>query len=266
MKKQFIAKLLVLAMVLAMLPLSIGATFAEVGATVGNNTYNDDYNNGNDVTVPDEPIDVPVAPTTPKPAESEAPAPEPEVVEKVEDVKTETNDEGKTIVTATVEVKDDTAPVEVSEAAVDALVEQVSEGDVLTIVAATTGDVTVHADKLAEAVAKTGNPVTVGNTVASVAVNSALLEVAGSAPVTVAPVANDDGTITVTVKAGDKEIAPESVKGGIAVEVPVTNTANISAVYVVKADGTRVAAEFEIVNGKLQVKMTVSGKIQISRS
>ena len=190
----------------------------------------------------------------------------PVVTEKIDDVKTETNEAGQTVVTATIKVEDATAPVEVSEKAMDELVSSAKEGDVVAVVAETTGAVSAPAAKLAELIEKTGNPVSMGNSVAAVAVNASLLELAGGAQVTVTPVENEDGTISVPVKAGDKEIDPETVPGGIDVEVPVKYTADeVDAVNAVKADKTEVELKWSISIGKLQVNLTVNGSIKIVR-
>lgn len=59
------------------------------------------------------------------------------------------------------------------------------EGDVVAIVAGTTGTVSAPASKLADLIEKTGNPVSPGNSVAAVAVNETLVKLAGGAEVKV---------------------------------------------------------------------------------
>ena len=296
MKKQTIAKLLALAMALAMLPATALAVTAEKDKLLWDATNNvyyvvDDAGNRYDVTanpdgtytyepdtkpdpepdpepvppvVDDDPVvdDTPAepAPSTPaKPAE-----PEPVVVETIDDVKTETNEQGQTVVTATIKVEDATAPVEVSEAAVEAIVSQAKEGDVVVLVAETTGAVTAPAAQLAKLIETTGNPVSLGNSVAAVAVNATLAELAGGAEVKVEPVKNEDGTISVPVTAGGKTIAPEDVPGGIDVEVPVEYVAEeVAGVNAVKADKTEVELTWSITLGKLQVNLTVTGSIKV---
>lgn len=195
MKKQFIAKLLVLVMVLAMVPVAVLAADAGSNSNVSvpstDASTNDPYNNpyGGDDIVPVFPV-VPSAPaesdSKTDTGKSDTPVETaPEVVETIDDVKTETNADGQTVVTATIEVKDATAPVEVSEKAVDALVSQAQEGDVVAIVAGTTGTVSAPASKLADLIEKTGNPVSPGNSVAAVAVNETLVKLAGGAEVKV---------------------------------------------------------------------------------
>ena len=141
---------------------------------------------------------------------------------------------------------------------------QAKEGDVVAIVAETTGAVSAPAAQLAKLIETTGNPVSLGNSVAAVAVNATLAELAGGAEVKVEPVKNEDGTISVPVTAGGKVIAPEDVPGGIDVEVPVQYTAGeVGGVNAVKADSTEVELTWSITLGKLQVNLTVTGSIKV---
>lgn len=206
----------------------------------------------------------PTTPTNPTTPSTPATDTEPVVVETIDDVKTETNEQGQTVVTATIKVEDATAPVAVSESAVEAIVSQAKEGDVVALVAETTGAVTAPATQLAKLIETTGNPVSLGNSVAAVAVNATLAELAGGAEVKVEPVKNEDGTISVPVTAGGKVIAPEDVPGGIDVEVPVQYAAEeVAGVVAVKADSTEVELTWSITLGKLQVNLTVTGSIKI---
>lgn len=253
MKKQFVAKLVALALGLTMLPVVALAANAAGTTATGNRAYS--Y--GGDPVVP--PVE------TAKPAESEAPA-KTEVVETIEDVKTETNAEGQTVVTATVEVKDDTAAVEVSEKAVDALVKQAAEGDAVVIAAETTGAVTVPSEKLAELVEKTGNPVAVGNSVAAVEVDAEIVKLADGADVKIEPVTNDDGTISVPVMAGDKEIKPEDVAGGINVQIPVQFPASqVKGVFGVRTGKADVELKWSVQGSDLKINLTISASIRITR-
>ena len=291
MKKQPITKLVALALALTMLPATALAVAADTNAAQGDSVNNAYYTNDPDTDpdpdptpdpdpdpdpdptpdpdpvppiVDDDPIvdDVPAdtTPSTPaKPVEPDA-----VVVETIDNVKTETNENGQTVVTATVQVEDSTAPVAVSEAAVEALVGQAKEGDVVAIVAETTGAVSAPAAQLAKLIETTGNPVSLGNSVAAVAVNATLAELAGGAEVKVEPVKNEDGTISVPVTAGGKVIAPEDVPGGIDVEVPVQYTVEeVGGVNAVKADSTEVELTWSITLGKLQVNLTVTGSIKV---
>lgn len=273
MKKQPITKLVALALALTMLPATALAVAADTNAAQGDSVNNAYYTNDPDTDldpdpvppiVDDDPIvdDVPAdtTPSTPaKPVEPDA-----VVVETIDNVKTETNENGQTVVTATIQVEDSTAPVAVSEAAVEALVGQAKEGDVVAIVAETTGAVSAPAAQLAKLIETTGNPVSLGNSVAAVAVNATLAELAGGAEVKVEPVKNEDGTISVPVTAGGKVIAPEDVPGGIDVEVPVQYTAGeVGGVNAVKADSTEVELTWSITLGKLQVNLTVTGSIKV---
>lgn len=297
MKKQPITKLVALALALTMLPataLAVTADKDDLQWDPVNNVYyvEDDAGNRYDVTTnpdgtytyePDtdptpDPDPVPpvvdedpvedeepadTTPTTPSKPSKPA-APEAVVVETIDNVKTTTNENGQTVVTATIAVEDSTAPVAISEAAVDALVSQAQEGDIVAIVAETTGAVSAPATKLAELIEKTGNAVPMGNQVAAVAVNKALTDLAGGAEVKVEPVVNEDGTISVPVTAGGKTIAPEDVPGGIDVEVPVSYTEDeVAGVNAVKADKAEVELTWSISIGKLQVNLTVTGSIKV---
>lgn len=287
MKKQPITKLVALALALTMLPATALAVAADTNAAQGDSVNNAYYTNDPDTDpdpdptpdpdpdptpdpdpvppiVDDDPIvdDVPADTTPSTPAKPVAP--DAVVVETIDNVKTETNENGQTVVTATVQVEDSTAPVAVSEAAVEALVGQAKEGDVVAIVAETTGAVSAPAAQLAKLIETTGNPVSLGNSVAAVAVNATLAELAGGAEVKVEPVKNEDGTISVPVTAGGKVIAPEDVPGGIDVEVPVQYTAEeVGGVNAVKADSTEVELTWSITLGKLQVNLTVTGSIKV---
>lgn len=252
MKKQFIVKLLSLTLALTMLPVAALAANAVGAAASGDGAYSGPYTNPDPVV-------------TPAPVETQAPA-KPQVVETISDVKAETNENGQTVVTATIEVKDDTANVEVSEKAIDALTEQASEGDTVAIVAETTGAVTVSSKKLAELVEKTGNPVAVGNSVAAVEVNKELAELADGGDVKIEPVVNSDGTISVPVMAGDKEIKPEDVAGGINVQVPVQFPASqVKGVFGVRTGMANVELKWEIQGSGLKINLTISASISITR-
>ena len=271
MTKQPITKLVALALALTMLPATALAVAADTNAAQGDSVNNAYYTNDPDTDpdpvppiVDDDPIvdDVPADTTPSTPAKPVAP--DAVVVETIDNVKTETNENGQTVVTATIQVEDSTAPVAVSEAAVEALVGQAKEGDVVAIVAETTGAVSAPAAQLAKLIETTGNPVSLGNSVAAVAVNATLAELAGGAEVKVEPVKNEDGTISVPVTAGGKVIAPEDVPGGIDVEVPVQYTAEeVGGVNAVKADSTEVELTWSITLGKLQVNLTVTGSIKV---
>lgn len=289
MKKQPITKLVALALALTMLPATALAVAADTNAAQGDSVNNAYYTNDPDTDpdpdptpdpdpdpdptpdpdpvppiVDDDPIvdDVPADTTPSTPAKPVVP--DAVVVETIDNVKTETNENGQTVVTATIQVEDSTAPVAVSEAAVEALVGQAKEGDVVAIVAETTGAVSAPAAQLAKLIETTGNPVSLGNSVAAVAVNATLAELAGGAEVKVEPVKNEDGTISVPVTAGGKVIAPEDVPGGIDVEVPVQYTVEeVGGVNAVKADSTEVELTWSITLGKLQVNLTVTGSIKV---
>lgn len=254
MKKQFIAKLLALALALTMLPVAVLAANTVGSAASGDGSYG-----------PYSPYE-PVAPADPTaPGESQSPA-APEVVDTIDDVKTETNADGQTVMTATIEVKDATAAVEVADKAVDALIKKAADGDIVVIVAETTGAVTVPSKKLEELVEKTGNPVPVGNSVASVEVDKDLLKLADGADLKIAPVTNGDGTISVPVMAGDKEIKPEDVVGGINVQVPIEFPASqVKGVFGVRSGMADVKLQWSIQGDGLKINLTISASIRIDR-
>ena len=163
MKKQPITKLVALALALTMLPATALAVAADTNAAQGDSVNNAYYTNDPDTDpdpdptpdpdpdpdptpdpdpvppiVDDDPIvdDVPADTTPSTPAKPVAP--DAVVVETIDNVKTETNENGQTVVTATVQVEDSTAPV----------VGQAKEGDVVAIVAETTGAVSAPAAQM----------------------------------------------------------------------------------------------------------------------
>lgn len=268
MKKQFLAKLLVLGMVLAMLPV---AAFAADNTSNAVATDNNDYPYGGIIfddyyfTVPDAGEDTSKTeePTEPeKPAETEAPA---EVT---------TNADGKTVATAAVEaeVTGTTATVAVSAETVSSLVSQLveSKADVLVLPvaaeSATKAVVSVPAAALAEVAAQTNAAVTVESAVASVTISNEAIAaiVEGAETVEITAEANEDGTVTIALLADG--VAVENIPGGLDVAIPVTIEADaVAGVYLVKADGTEDELEWEIADGNLKVNITVTGDIRVDK-
>lgn len=235
MKKQLIAKLLVLGMVLAMLP--VAALAAETNNGTANDTYaNDVYDFGfvfDDTTPDEEPA---------KPAEPETPAEEPELPD----------------VTAPVEVEE-TVSAEVAANLVKAAVE--SDVAVLEVVVET--KVVMPAAALAE-LADAGKGYAVTSTAATVTVPSeALAAIAKDAEsVEISAEADENGVVTIAIVVDGKAI--EDIPGGLEVAIPVTVEADaVAAVYLVKADGTEEALEFAVADGALKVTVTATGSIRV---
>lgn len=269
MRKQLLAKLLVLGMVLAMLPVAALAVENTAGNTDSSNKVYD-YSNLLDVIpvvfdTPTEEEDKTEEPETP--AEPEAPA----AVETVGEVATTTTEDGKVVATAAVEaaVADGAATVTVSEAAVKDLVAKLGDTKadviVLTVDAkdATKATVALPATALA-ALAETEAGLTVQSTVATITVPKEILT-AGFETVEITAEVKEDGTYAIAVVADGKAI--ESVDGAsFAVEIPVTVTADeIAAVYLVKADGTEVELEYEVVDGVLKTSIEATGSIRVDK-
>lgn len=232
MKKQLIAKLLVLGMVLAMLP--VAALAAETNKGTANDTYaNDVYDFGFvfDDTTPNE-----------EPAKPETPVEEPELPD----------------VTAPVEVEE-TVSAEVAANLVKAAVE--SDVAVLEVVVAT--KVVMPASALAE-LADAGKGYAVTSTAATVTVPSeALAAIAKDAEsVEISAEADENGVVTIAIVVDGKAI--EDIPGGLEVAIPVTVEADaVAAVYLVKADGTEEALEFAVADGALKVTVTATGSIRV---
>ena len=76
--------------------------------------------------------------------------------------------------------------------------------------------------------------------------------------------ANEDGTVTIAVLADGKAI--EDIPGGLDVVIPMTVEADaIAKVVLVKADGTEVELEYEVVDGQLKVNVTATGSIRVDK-
>ncbi len=237
MKKQLIAKLLVLGMVLAMLP--VAAMAANTGAANSNETYaNDVYDFG---FVFDDTVSTP-AETPEEPEEPE----EPEVT-----------------------LPDVSAPVEVEEtvSAEDAanLVKAAVEADVEVLTVTVETKVAMPATALAD-LADAGKGYAVTTSAATVTVSSEALAaiVKDAETVEISAEANEDGTVSIAVLADGKAI--EDIPGGLDVVIPVTIEADaIGKVVLVKADGTEVELEYEVVDGQLKVNVTATGSIRVDK-
>ena len=252
MRKQLLAKLLVLGMVLAMLPVAALAANADSTNDQSNEIY--DYSNLLDA--------IPVVFDTP--AEATA-------AETVGEVTTTTTEDGKVVATAAVEavVADGAATVTVSEAAVKDLVAKLGDTKadviVLTVDAkdASKATVALPATALA-ALAETEAGLTVKSTVATITVPKEILS-AGFETVEITAEVKEDGTYAISVVADGKAL--QGIEGAsFAVEIPVTVTADeIAAVYLVKADGTEVELEYEVVDGVLKANIEETGSIRVDK-
>lgn len=238
MKKQLIAKLLVLGMVLAMLPAAAMASGNTTTADANKTYANDVYDFGFVFTDT-------VATTTPaekpeEPAEPETPA-----------------------------TPDVTAPVEVEEtvSAEDAanLVKAAVEADVEVLTVTVETKVAMPATALAD-LADAGKGYAVTTSAATITVSSEALAaiVKDAETVEISAEANEDGTVTIAVLADGKAI--EDIPGGLDVVIPMTVEADaIAKVVLVKADGTEVELEYEVVDGQLKVNVTATGSIRVDK-
>lgn len=275
MKKQFVAKLIVLGMVLAMLPVSAMAAqqraitwddngiytdsatgdvwwFDEAGNQIYRPVYDTDYDYVGTVT--------PSAPATPTEPEAE-PVP----------VETATNAAGQVVATATITVDASAATAEVPAAAIESLIAQLADANVNAVVlsAATKAPVSYPAASLVALAAATGADVVVGNAVATATVSAEAVAAvfANATSVQVAPAVNEDGTFTIALLVDGNAVDIEKIPGGLAVELTVSVTAEqVTGVYLVKADGTEAALEYTIVNGKLATTLTANGTIRIANA
>lgn len=237
MKKQLIAKLLVLGMVLAMLPAAAMAS-SNTAAADANKTYaNDVYDFG---FVFDDTV------TTTTPAEKPEEPAEPETT-----------------------LPDVTAPVEVEETVSEEdaanLVKAAVEADVEVLTVTVETKVAMPAAALAD-LADAGKGYAVTTSAATITVSSEALAaiVKDAETVEISAEANEDGTVTIAVLADGKAI--EDIPGGLDVVIPMTVEADaIAKVVLVKADGTEVELEYEVVDGQLKVNVTATGSIRVDK-
>ncbi len=266
MRKQLLAKLLVLGMVLAMLP--VAALAASTDST--NEQSNEIYDYSSLLDAIPVVFDTPAEEDEEKTEEPETPA-EPTAAETVGEVTTTTTEDGKVVATAAVEavVADGAATVTVSEAAVKDLVAKLGDTKadviVLTVDAkdASKATVALPATALA-ALAETEAGLTVKSTVATITVPKEILS-AGFETVEITAEVKEDGTYAISVIADGKAL--QGIEGAsFAVEIPVTVTADeIAAVYLVKADGTEVELEYEVVDGVLKANIEETGSIRVDK-
>lgn len=269
MKKQFVAKLIVLGMVLAMLPVSAMAAQQRAITWDDNGIYTDSATgdvwwfeeNGNQIYRPVYDTDYVGTVTPSAPATPAEPVP----------VETATNAAGQVVATATITVDASAATAEVPAAAIESLIAQLADANVNVVVlsAATEAPVSYPAASLVALAAATGADVVVGNAVATATVSAEAVAAvfANATSVQVAPAVNEDGTFTIALLVDGNAVDIEKIPGGLAVELTVSVTAEqVTGVYLVKADGTEAALEYTIVNGKLATTLTANGTIRIANA
>ncbi len=256
MKKQTLAKLIVLGMVAAMLPISAFASGDDKTA-LDNGCANGCIIQGDDTERPDRPKD-----DDKKPAATTPETPSTEV--KVE---TTTTADGKTVakVDVAVEASGTTATAKMTAEAVASLATQAADSDVIVLNVAAASTATevvaeIPAAALADLASKTGSDLTVSSPVAEITISNAdLAAIAGSAT-TVSITAKADGDkIAITVAADGAAVA---VNGGLKVSVPAKEGA---VVYLVAKDGTETVIEDAVfADGKVTITLTGSATIRIA--
>lgn len=274
MKKQLIAKLIVLSMIAAMLPMTAVAV-GESGNVRENGPYysidddtNTDYDDDDDDD--DDRGSSTVAPKPPvAPVETVT---EPTVVETIPTVNTTTNANGQTVASAAVraEVSDEgTATVELSKAAVADLASKAAGADVVVLNVnaknATKAVVAVPATALTSLKAETGADLTVASAVAEITVSNEILAAlpASAKNVEITAEKNSDGTIAVALIVDGRAA---DLSAGLPVSIPVEHEADsISAIYLVLDNGTEVEiTDWEIAeDGSLKLTITANGSIRI---
>lgn len=257
MKKQFLAKLLVLAMVLTLVPI---AAFAAVDPGDdpyyydrlhdAENSNNNNNNNNNDVDPPAPSEDI----------EPAAPAEEPVEVA----VETTTNADGAVVATTEVaaEIVGSTATATVDAATVDALLEQAASSDIIVLSVAASSNATeavvkVEASAIATLASKSTADLVVESSVANITISNADLAglAAGAQDVEIS--AKVVGDVIQIVVAKDGKNA--NLANGITVELKAKEG---TVVYIINEDGTETILEDVIfINGVLIV--TLPGTVNI---
>lgn len=245
MKKQFLAKLLVLALVLTLVPV---AAFA-----IDNEQTNVYYNDStNDTKVPG----------TITPAAPEEETPEESTVE----VKTTTNADGSTVATVAVSstVEGTVATATVDATAMNAIVAAAKDSDIVVLSIetprnATEATASIAASALANLARQSKADLTVESSIATITIANADLAALASGATTVDITAKAVGdTIEIVVAKDGKAV---EIENGFAVEIPATAGA---VIYIVNEDGTETALEdVEIANGVALVTLTGNATIRI---
>lgn len=234
MKKQTIAKLIVLGMVAAMLPIS--ALAVDTIAARDNACQTE--------------CERPVETERPKADKEKAPT-------TSETTETAT---GKQDVAAT--VSGTTATATLTETAVASLADQVKDG-VVVLNVTNTGSATevvaaLPAKALADLASKTGADLTVSSPVANITISNAdLAAIAGAGSDVTISAKMDGDTITFTVAVDGAAV---EVEGGITVAIPVKEGA---VLYLIAEDGTETVIEFTMVDGKATFTIPANAKVRI---
>lgn len=256
MKKQTIAKLIVLGMVATMLPIAaLAAPDADNLLSQICDTIDEDSR-----TPADEKNSSSSTPTTPTTPETPV-EPAPITVETV------TTADGKTASATEVaaETSGTTSTATLSTEAVASLAAQAAEAKsevvVLNVAAASNATevvAAVPAAALADLASTTGADLTVASSVAEITIGNADLAAiagAGSDVSISAKMEGDTITFAVAVDGAAVEVA-----GGISVSIPVKEGA---VLYLIAEDGTETVIEFTIVDGKASFTVPANAKVRI---
>jgi len=254
MKKQTLAKLIVLGMVAAMLPIS---AFAGDEVAKGDNLCD------NKCVVSDSEND-----SRPKADDKKTETTTPETPAATEvKVETVTTADGKTAakVDVAVEASGTTATAKMTAEAVASLATQAADSEViiLNVAAASTATEVVAeipAAALADLASKTGSDLTVTSPVAEITISNAdLAAIAGSATTVSISAKADGDKIAITVAADGAAVA---INGGLKVTIPAKEGA---VVYLVAEDGTETVIEdAAFADGKVTITLTGSATIRIA--
>lgn len=247
MKKQMLAKLVVLGMVAAMLP--IAAIAAEANDPDINEAYYDVDEGRSD-----------------RPAAGSSSLPEASTSATVT-VQTTTNAEGKVVASApvTATMSGSTATVTMSADALASLATQAANSDVIVLEVAASSSATevvlnVPAAALVDLATKTGADLVVSSSVANITLSNAdLLAIAGTATNVQISAKVVDGKIQILVAADGKAVT--DIPGGLVVAVPATEGASA---FQVADDGTETEIEDAVfADGNLTLTLFSSATIRI---
>ena len=254
MKKQMLAKLVVLGMVAAMLP--IAAIAADKETTEETKC---------ELTC--TPVDMPVTPPErPEASSSSSSLPESTPSTTVT-VQTTTNADGKVVASApvTATMSGTTATVTRSADALASLAAQAANSDVIVLEVAASSSATevvlnVPAAALVDLATKTGADLVVSSSVANITLSNAdLLAIAGSATNVQVSAKVVDGKIQILVAADGKAVT--DIPGGLVVAVPATEGASA---FQVADDGTETEIEDAVfADGNLTLTLFSSATIRI---
>lgn len=254
MKKQMLAKLVVLGMVAAMLP--IAAIAADKETTEETKC---------ELTC--TPVDMPVTPPErPEASSSSSSLPESTPSTTVT-VQTTTNADGKVVASApvTATMSGSTATVTMSADALASLATQAANSDIIVLEVAASSSATevvlnVPAAALVDLATKTGADLVVSSSVANITLSNAdLLAIAGSATNVQVSAKVVDGKIQILVAADGKAVT--DIPGGLVVAVPATEGASA---FQVADDGTETEIEDAVfADGNLTLTLFSSATIRI---